>query len=37
LECIRRGDADGAEAAMRLHIRNSLERTKEVLQVSFVK
>lgn len=37
LERIRAGDADGAEAVMRLHIRNSLERIKEVLSTSIVK
>lgn len=37
LSCIRAGDADGAEAAMRLHIRNSLQRIKEILEISFVK
>lgn len=37
LHCIRNGDADLAEAAMRLHIRNSLERIKVVLESYFLK
>jgi DNA-binding GntR family transcriptional regulator len=37
LSYVRVGDADGAEQAMRLHIRNSLERIKETLQSYLLK
>lgn len=37
LDAIRRGDADGARAAMRLHLSNSRERVRQASELSSVK
>lgn len=37
LECIRQGDAEGAEQAVRMHIRRSLETIKNTMQTYFFK
>ncbi|WP_347558707.1 FadR/GntR family transcriptional regulator [Robbsia sp. KACC 23696] len=37
LDAIRRGDADGARAAMRLHLSNSRERVRQASEISAMK